>query len=125
MGRDRSLDEFFGGGNADDAESDSESGADRAEGDSEGGDEANSGDDDGVTGADANTNAGTGTDRVANDDGDGDGDADALPDASAVDPATPTCRWTPEGSACESCGSVVERRWADDGAFVCDDCKAW
>ena len=69
------------------------------------------------------------------DDSDGETDAgettDTLPDASRVDPATPTYRWAPEGAACDSCGSVVTRRWVDDGddsdvpAFVCDDCKEW
>ena len=102
MGRDRSLDEFFGGdggGADDDTESDADTSAEPVDG--------------ATTDADG--------DEDASDD-----DAEShLPDASHADPVTPTYRWTPEGAACESCGSVVERRWVDDGAFVCDDCKEW
>jgi formylmethanofuran dehydrogenase subunit E len=51
-------------------------------------------------------------------------EADA-PDVNAVDPATLTMRFEPGGASCDACGETVERRWHDDGAFVCDDCKAW
>lgn len=101
MARDRSLDEFFGG----DGDADAESAADGADTDADAGVA-------GAEGADAGTS-------------DGDDAETPLTDASAVDPATPTYRWTPEGAACESCGRAVERRWEDDGAFVCDDCKEW
>lgn len=46
-------------------------------------------------------------------------------DAGTVDPPATTYRWTPEGVACEACGSVVERQWRDGGEFVCVDCKDW
>lgn len=46
-------------------------------------------------------------------------------DPAGVAPATPTMRFAPDGAVCESCGETVERRWHDDGAFVCADCKAW
>jgi hypothetical protein len=67
----------------------------------------------------------------------GDDDADG---ASAVDatPSHPTMRWSPDGAACDACGTVVSRRWRDgeaprasgsrpsaDAAFVCADCKEW
>lgn len=45
--------------------------------------------------------------------------------ADGVDPATPTMRRTPGGAPCDGCGEPVERRWHDDGAFVCADCKEW
>ncbi len=123
MGRDRSLDEFFGGeGDASDAESEDarESGdaggsADAAESDPE---------DDRPAATDADL-AAEAEDADADEGGGANVESDALPDADAVDPATPTYRWTPEGAACESCGAVAERRWEDDGAFVCDDCKEW
>ena len=129
MTRDRSLDEFFGGdGGADDSETES-----AGDGDENG---------DGVVDADAGEIESAEDTENAGDDAGGADDAadavDTLPDAADVDPATPTYRWTPEGAACESCGRVVERRWAadesddsddsDDGdavAFVCDDCKEW
>lgn len=124
MGRDRSLDEFFGDdGDADDDRSESLPDAD----DDAGATDDDSGAADGATdvgaGADTDTDAdaGPGTD-VDGDDGTA---GEGLPDAAAVDPSTPTHRWVPEGAACESCGTVVERLWIDDGAFVCDDCKEW
>jgi hypothetical protein len=47
------------------------------------------------------------------------------PDESdTVDPAEPTATWRADG-ACEACGATVERRWRDDGALVCVDCKGW
>jgi len=39
--------------------------------------------------------------------------------------AAATATWTPDGEACEACGSVVERRWHDDGTLVCAGCKEW
>lgn len=42
-----------------------------------------------------------------------------------VRPATSTMDWTPDGAACESCGTAVERRWRDDGRLVCPECKQW
>ena len=105
MGRDRSLDEFFGG------ESDADDPADAVEG-------ADEPEPDGATGTgdgDAESESATGDS----------GSDDGLPDASAVDPATSTLRWSSDGAACDACGATVERRWEDDGAFVCGDCKTW
>ena len=113
--------------------SDTDAGADDGDGSVAGGDgdggDSDLADADVDVGVDASgsNDEDDGTESVGGD------DADPLPDASAVDPATPTYRWTPEGAACESCGCVVERRWVDgDGAddhdapaFVCDDCKEW
>lgn len=39
-------------------------------------------------------------------------------------PATVTYQWAPN-SECAACGESVPRRWQDDGAMVCEDCKAW
>lgn len=56
-------------------------------------------------------------------------DADSSDDsASTSEPVTPiasTTVWSPTGSACDSCGTVVERRWRDDDRLVCADCKSW
>lgn len=38
---------------------------------------------------------------------------------------TPTATWTPDGSACAACGTVVDRRWTDEGTLVCLSCKSW
>jgi hypothetical protein len=51
---------------------------------------------------------------------------DGVADADeAVDPVEPTYRWDPAGGDCAACGSRVDRRWRDDGHWVCADCKAW
>jgi len=42
-----------------------------------------------------------------------------------IEPATSTAQWSPDGTACESCGEPVERLWVDDGRRVCGDCKQW
>ncbi|MFT4882800.1 MAG: hypothetical protein ACI8U4_000295 [Natronomonas sp.] len=103
--RDRSLDEFA---------SDDEAAADERE----------DGDDDDAT-------DGTGTDSAAaaTDGSDAsDGTADTA-DAPSPEPALSTYEWTPEGAACEDCGTVVEKRWrSGDGSgetLVCADCKVW
>lgn len=36
-----------------------------------------------------------------------------------------TYEWTPDGTACERCGTTVNRRWRDDERFVCAECKSW
>lgn len=46
-------------------------------------------------------------------------------DVTAVTPAVPTATWTTDGTACDRCGEPVARRWFDDDAFVCADCKEW
>lgn len=73
----------------------------------------------------------------ADDAASGDGDAAGTPtdadgsespstgDADAVDPATATATWSPDGAPCAACGDVVERRWRDGDGFVCGDCKGW
>lgn len=40
-------------------------------------------------------------------------------------PAVSTSSWRPDGAPCDACGSVVQRRWRDDGGLVCVDCVAW
>jgi len=51
------------------------------------------------------------------------------PERNANDPEpepTPSAYgWTPDGANCADCGATVERRWRDDGQFVCPDCKDW
>ena len=44
---------------------------------------------------------------------------------ASVDPATPTYRFAPDGATCDDCGEAVQKRWHDDGRFVCADCKDW
>lgn len=41
------------------------------------------------------------------------------------DPAVSTSDYRPDGAACDACGASVRRRWRDDGALVCADCKDW
>lgn len=41
------------------------------------------------------------------------------------EPPTSTATWTPAGGTCTACGTVVDRRWTDDGALVCSSCKSW
>jgi len=45
--------------------------------------------------------------------------------ADGVDPATTTYAWSGDGAACAACGTVVERRWQQDGSLVCSACKEW
>lgn len=59
---------------------------------------------------------------AASPEGDPPDDDETPPDA---DPSTPTMRWSADGAACDDCGTVVSRRWADGGAVVCADCKEW
>ncbi|SEO93507.1 hypothetical protein SAMN04487948_10868 [Halogranum amylolyticum] len=42
-----------------------------------------------------------------------------------TEPATPTYRFSPEGVGCDACDVTVQKRWQDDGRFVCADCKEW
>ena len=44
---------------------------------------------------------------------------------AAVDDAATTYAWSPAGAPCQACGSTVDRRWRDDGALVCENCKDW
>ena len=43
----------------------------------------------------------------------------------SVDPATTTYEFAPDGVACDSCGTTVDRRWHKGGALVCGECKDW
>lgn len=58
-----------------------------------------------------------------------DADSDDAADAPSPEPALSTYEWTPDGVACEECGTVVEKRWRNgDGSgetLVCADCKEW
>jgi formamidopyrimidine-DNA glycosylase len=49
----------------------------------------------------------------------------ATMNAGDADAAISTYGWTPDGTACESCGETVNRRWRDERQFVCADCKPW
>ena len=46
---------------------------------------------------------------------------------TAIDPRTTpsTSSWASEAADCGRCGDAVTRRWRDDGALVCADCKRW
>lgn len=65
----------------------------------------------------------------------GDGDPSAEPvtdgeqaestEASDIEPATVTARFRPDGGQCAGCGSTVQRRWEQAGAFYCRECKRW
>lgn len=52
-------------------------------------------------------------------------DTEEAVEPDTVAPATPTYRFAPDGAACDACGATVEKRWHDDSAFVCADCKEW
>lgn len=102
MGDHRTLDEFARDHSEDDPESAEESGNDE-----------NVGDDQDQTVEDAAVENGPSETGASSQ------------DVSAVEPPATTYQWTPDGAACANCGAVVERRWRDDGAFVCADCKEW
>lgn len=51
--------------------------------------------------------------------------AELSSEEQAVEPATSTYEWSPDGRECEQCGDTVERRWRDDEALVCQACKEW
>ncbi len=67
-------------------------------------------------------------------DGEGSGDSDERartgaesdrPTADDVTPTVTTYGWTPRNATCDACGESAKRRWRDDGAMVCRDCKEW
>ncbi|WP_435183234.1 DUF7573 domain-containing protein [Halobellus sp. EA9] len=109
MGRDRSLDEFVGGG------------SDGAESDSDGDDR------DASVDVDTDSESGSDPDLDADDGSDADSDEADLPDPQDVEPAAATYRWEPDGAECPACGATVERLWSgEDGkGQVCADCKDW
>ncbi|MFC7019701.1 MULTISPECIES: DUF7573 domain-containing protein [Haloarcula] len=110
MAEDASLDDFLGSG--DDNEDDT--GASDPDGSADGPGGAATADTDATTGE---TEGG----RTTSEPG-GDG---VVPGDEAVTPATTTYAWSDEGTTCGSCGAPAERRWHQDGALVCPDCKEW
>jgi len=151
MGENRSLDDFLGGdGDADGAEATAETDESEATAETDES-EATAETDESVAMAEtdelgspvdeSDTEATTAIDdagaaadadgTVDADDADDPGDADAMgadegiEEPADAEPAAATYRWDPEGGACADCGATVERRWRDDGAFVCADCKEW
>lgn len=52
-------------------------------------------------------------------------EADETGGDDAVEPVVATASWSPDGAACDACGTVVERRWGSDDGQVCSDCKEW
>ena len=76
---------------------------------------------------DADEERGTGSTDSTGGDGAGTAaeDAAAPEDGRDVAPATTTYVWSDEGTTCEECGAPAERRWQQDGALVCPDCKVW
>jgi hypothetical protein len=60
--------------------------------------------------------------------GDADGDATAGSEAVADEigrTLTTTYAVTGDDRSCDRCGAKITRRWRDDGALVCVDCKDW
>lgn len=134
MGEERTLDDFFD----DDADAASESGGDGDvdDGDIDDGDIDDDDVDDGdgdaadvdtadVGSADVDT-ADTDATDIASDEIDRtDADESDLANTGEPIPAVATYSWHPDGATCEICETTVERRWLDDGAYVCADCKKW
>ncbi|MFA1609411.1 DUF7573 domain-containing protein [Halobellus rubicundus] len=129
MGRDRSLDEFVGGG-SDGAETDSDgddhdAGVDvDADSDSDPDVDESADSDPGID-TDAESNSVPDVD--ADIESDADSDESGHPDPQDVEPAAATYRWEPDGAECPACGATVERLWSgEDGkGQVCADCKDW
>jgi hypothetical protein len=46
-------------------------------------------------------------------------------DPEDVTPATPTYRWSPDETVCDSCGGATRRRWQSEAGLVCRECKQW
>ena len=55
----------------------------------------------------------------------GGGESRASRTDDAVDPATSTAAWSPDGAPCEECGDSATWRWRDAGALVCERCTSW
>ena len=153
MGRDRSLDEFFGGesdgstasdGDGDrDADPSAESGG--VSGEREQGIDPDDPDAAADPGADGASAPASGAERTAaesatdaggsaatpDEGGSGDADADAPGDDRAaatpddIEPAAVTYRWDPGGVRCAECGATVDRLWSGESGQVCVDCKEW
>jgi hypothetical protein len=126
MTDDASLTDFFDDSASDESEDDAGSETSERAGD---------------TGTDGEPTAEGANDDVAGDDTATGGSDDLSSDHSAagtdpetvdgrvppatVEPATVTASWSPDGAACDDCGSVVPYRWEGDGGLVCPDCKEW
>ncbi|MFB6091221.1 MAG: hypothetical protein ABEJ97_09205 [Halobellus sp.] len=108
MDRDRSLDEFVGGGSDD--------------GD-DGGDDDSVGVDDDVDDA----TGGAGPEDAEDINAAAITTSDETDEPETVKPATATYRWEPEGAECAVCGAIVERLWSGEEGRgqVCADCKDW
>ena len=89
--------------------------------------------DDGTGDGGPATDRKAGGDDVTHDDGAGgetdedstDGDETPPPDLDDVAPTVTIYGWAPQKTACETCGASTNRRWRDDGAMVCRECKEW
>ena len=107
MSEDRSLDDFV---------------------DAAGNDDTADTDEDGDPVADASV--GEGEDAEPDTDADTEFDAPtteamSAESTSSVTPAESTSTWASDGDDCDRCGRRVERRWRENDAFVCGDCKEW
>jgi hypothetical protein len=111
MTRDASLDEFLGGGDA--AEEDTEPDADATE-------SPGDADESPTDVPDGSAEPADDEDTTASED-----PGWPSPDADAVTPARSTYAWSPAGANCAACGATVERRWRDEAGLVCSDCKGW
>lgn len=86
---------------------------------------------------DANGTDVTEIDEAADSDADGSAETDDRGAESAesddgeplipddVAPATSTSKHSPDGVACDGCGTTVDRVWRDGDGLVCPDCKDW
>lgn len=110
MSEDRSLDDFV-----DAAGNDDTAGYD----DAASNDDTADTDEDGDPVADASVGEG--------EDAEPDTDADTEFDAPTTEAmsAESTSTWASDGDDCDRCGRRVERRWRENDAFVCGDCKEW
>lgn len=108
MARDRSLDEFLGGG-SDDAEEPEPQEDDSPESRESGGSE---------DGSDEESEGDTEDSGAEVEDGSG---------VESVEPAAveATMAFAPDGADCAACGATVERRWQGESGLVCADCKEW
>jgi hypothetical protein len=56
-------------------------------------------------------------------------DSETAPESDTDEPSTAGLRstyaWTTEPVECEDCSTTVQRRWTQNGALVCADCKDW
>lgn len=119
-------------GSADDAEcgADGESGVDADERDdrepltaADDGESSVAADDEAPPAADGEPAASG--DGSAEDDGSAAAPGDTRVDPETVEAAASTYAWSGDGGVCGACEETVDRRWRQDGALVCPDCKEW